>query len=156
MLESAPLEQTGNAGRWVCFLAVPYKIVIKGVYVHVLNYVITLQNPHKYHNVLTNLWFYNVLYLYVMCIQPCFPVGHACMSAEKIGEAFAVGYAIKWEQSYWASVQSSSRLYQQCALALKQERRVHTAKLSNRCNSQIIIIRRLEKQNWGMERWLSG
>lgn len=84
-------------------MAVPYKIDIKGVYVHVLNYVITLQNPHKYHNVLTKfmILYCTILIAIVMCIQPCFQVGHACISAEKIGgEAFALSYTIEWEQSY--------------------------------------------------------
>lgn len=110
----------------------PYKIDIKGVYVHVLNYVITLQNPHKYHNVLTKfmILYCTILIAIVMCIQPCFQVGHACVSAEKIG-----GRHLPWatqlngnraiELQGWFLVLLLLLCISSMLLLLKQEREEH-------------------------------
>lgn len=46
-------------------LTVQHKIDNQGVYVHVMNYEIMLQNIHKYHNGLTVYDFYIALYLFL-------------------------------------------------------------------------------------------
>lgn len=63
----------------------------------------------------------------MLCVfSPDFRLDTLVSQRRKLGEAFAMGYAIKWDESYWASelVPDSAppALYQQRALVLKQER----------------------------------